>query len=91
MPEPRREPNPVDDARLRALILDVIGAIAPEARKRSVSDDADLREALDLDSMDFLNIVRALQVRAGVEVAASETPRLYTLTTAVALLRERGC
>ncbi len=91
MSEPHHEPNPADDSRLRSLFLDVVGSIAPEVRQRVVSDDADLREALDLDSMDFLNIVRALQARAAVEVAAQDTPRLYTLRTAVDLLRERGC
>lgn len=84
---PVQPSGPLSDAALRHLLLDVIGTIAPETRGRIVADAADLREAFDLDSMDMLNVVRALQTRLGVDVPAADTPRLYTLASAVALLR----
>lgn len=40
---------------LRAAIVEGIGNIAPEADAMAVPDDADLREALDLYSMDIFN------------------------------------
>jgi acyl carrier protein len=86
-PMPAPTPAPPDDAALRAALLDVIATIAPETRGRTIHDDDDLREAFDLDSMDMLNVVRALKARLGVDVPARDTPRLYTLTSAVAVLR----
>jgi acyl carrier protein len=47
---------------IRALAADVLAGIAPEADLSTVGDDEDLREALDLDSMDFLNFVIGLTV-----------------------------
>ena len=48
---------------VRALSAELLGAIAPEADLATVGDDEDLRDALDLDSMDFLNFVIALAAR----------------------------
>ena len=42
---------------LRALIVAVIGEIAPETDAAAVDDAEDLREVLDLDSMDIFNLV----------------------------------
>lgn len=80
-------PAATTDAGLRAALLDVIAMIAPETRGRVVDDHADLREVFDLDSMDMLNVVRALKGRLGVEVPAADTARLYTLASAVIVLR----
>ncbi len=44
--------NPQD---IRTLTAEVLAGIAPEADLSGVDEHADLREALDLDSMDFLN------------------------------------
>lgn len=64
---------------LRCLILDEIAAIAPESTGIPVGDDEDLREALDLDSMDILNLVIALSARLGVEISEADVGRLATL------------
>jgi acyl carrier protein len=69
------------------VVRDVIGAIAPETRGRPVTDDADLRVAFDLDSMDMLNVVRGVKTRLGVDVPAVDMPRMYTLASAVAVLQ----
>jgi acyl carrier protein len=44
----------------KKLVAEILAAIAPEADISTVADDADLREALDLDSIDFLNLVTGL-------------------------------
>lgn len=56
----------------------VLAGIAPEADLAAVGAEVDLREALDLDSMDFLNFVIGLSQRSGVAIAESDYPRLYT-------------
>lgn len=64
---------------LRAAIVEEIGNIAPEADAAGVAEDADLREALDLDSMDIFNLVVALSKRLGVDIPDADAGRLVTL------------
>lgn len=71
---------------IRKIAADVLAGIAPEADLSAVGDDEDLREALDLDSMDFLNFVIGLGQRSGVKIPEADTPRLYTLKGVVAYL-----
>ena len=63
-----------------------LAGIAPEADLASVGQDEDLREALDLDSMDFSNFVVALSQGAGVDIPEADTPRLRTLRGIAAYL-----
>jgi acyl carrier protein len=73
-------------AEIKSLICDALGAIAPEADLSAVAGDEDLREALDLDSMDFLNFVIALHERTGVDIPEADYPRLRTLDGIIAYL-----
>jgi acyl carrier protein len=70
-------------AEIKSMICDVLSAIAPEADLGSVTGDDDLREALDLDSMDFLNFVIALHERTGIDIPEADYSRLRTLDGAV--------
>jgi acyl carrier protein len=74
------------EAEARALIFDVLGGIAPEADPAAVGGDEDLREALDLDSMDFMNFVVALHERTGIDIPEADYPELRTLDGAIAYL-----
>ena len=76
----------MNDSEIRALAADVLGGIAPEADLAAVADDEDLREALDLDSMDFLNFVIGLAQRSGRSIPEADYPRLFTLRGLVAYL-----
>ena len=71
---------------IRALVAEVLAGIAPEADLATVSDAQDLREALDLDSMDFLNFVIGLAQRSGVKIPEADTPKLTSLRGIVAYL-----
>lgn len=75
---------------LRQAMLDAIAAVAPEARGKTLAGDADLREELDLDSMDFLRVLVGLKERTGVEVPESDAPQLTTLDGAVRYLSSRA-
>lgn len=70
----------------RALAAEVLAGIAPEASLDSVGEDEDLRAALDLDSMDFMNLVIGLSERSGIDIPEADTPRLRTLRALVAYL-----
>ena len=73
----------------RTLIVAELGNIAPEADYETLDPKADLREALDIDSLDFLNFVTALHKKTGVNVPESDYRKLLTLDGAVAYLVEK--
>ena len=75
---------------LRALALEVLAGIAPEADLAAVDPAADLRETLDLDSMDFLSFVVGLHDRTGIDVPESDYARLATLEGCVGYLAARA-
>jgi acyl carrier protein len=68
----------------RALAAEVLAGIAPEADLATVGEGEDLRGALDLDSMDFMNFVIGLSRKSGIAIAEADTPKLHTLRGLVA-------
>ena len=50
------------------MILDILGDIAPDEDLSGLKDDVPLREQLELDSMDFLDIVMELRKRYRVQI-----------------------
>jgi acyl carrier protein len=79
----------MSDPDIRKAILEELGNIAPEADLAAVDPAADLREALDIDSMDFLNFVIALHRRLAVDVPEIDYPKLVTLDGAMTYLRAK--
>ncbi len=77
-----------DDA--RAAIARVLAEIAPEADLATVAPGDDLRTTLDLDSVDFLNLVVGLHRVLGIDVPERDYPQLATLERAIAYLAARG-
>ena len=43
-----------------AVVREELGNIAPEVDLKTIDQEANLREALDIDSMDFLNFITAI-------------------------------
>jgi len=76
----------MNEQQIRALAVDVLAGIAPEADLATVGDTEDLREALDLDSMDFLNFVIGLGEKTGRKIPEADNPKLYTLKGLIAYL-----
>ncbi len=64
----------------------MLGEIAPEADPAEVRADVDLREQLDIDSMDFLNFVIGPHEQLGVDIPEAEYPRYGTIDGCVAAL-----
>ena len=64
---------------LEATILEVLGRIAPELDPATLKPDEPLREQVDLDSFDFLNVLIALNERLHVEVPERDYAQLQTL------------
>jgi acyl carrier protein len=74
---------------IRQAFLDVLGEIAPEGDYARIKPDLPLRDQLDIDSYDFLNVVVGLHERLGVEVPEADYQKLATLDSAVRYLAQR--
>lgn len=63
----------------KQVVLDIIAEIAPDEDLSDVKGEIALREQLDLDSMDFLDIVMELRKKHGIEVPEAEYGELASL------------
>ena len=61
---------------VRQIVLDIIEDVALDEDVSNLDDGVALREQLDLDSMDFLDIVMELKKRHKVEVPQEDYPQL---------------
>jgi acyl carrier protein len=77
------------DEDIQRAVLRRVHAVAPEADLATVAPDADLRDALDLDSMDVLKLVRGLHEELGVDIPESDYRRVITLRGCAEYLAER--
>ena len=76
----------MNDDDLRDAIARALHRVAPEADVEHLSPDADLREELELDSMDFLTFVDELYGRTGVDVPERDYPLVTSLERCMAYL-----
>lgn len=74
------------EKRVRDIVMSIIAVVAPDADLSDVKDDVRLRDQLDLDSMDFLDIVMELRKRYKVEVPKEDYSNLATLKSCVEYL-----
>ena len=74
---------------IRSTVRRALTEIAPEADLTRIDPEANLREVLDLDSMDVLNLMIALHEALRVDIPETDYPQLATLNGAVAYLARR--
>jgi len=74
---------------IRKAILKIIAEIAPDENLSNIKPDVRLRDQIDLDSMDFLDIVMELRKRYKVEVPEEDYKELATLDSCVSYLTPR--
>jgi acyl carrier protein len=75
---------------IRAVVLQTLGAIAPEADLSTLEPGVSFRDQLDVDSMDLLNFVIALHVAFHVDIPEADYPKLDTLEGCVEYLATRS-
>lgn len=63
----------------KQVVLDIIADIAPDEDISNLKPDVRLRDQMQLDSMDFLDIVMELRKRHGIEVPEADYPQLASL------------
>jgi acyl carrier protein len=76
----------VNDNDIRAGVIAAIRAIAPEVGEDELDPHRRLRDQVDLDSMDWLNVIVGFHERFGVDIPEADYARLTTLDAIVAYL-----
>jgi acyl carrier protein len=79
--------NPLNDD-ARDLLARLLRTIAPEVDLTGADPQASMQDELDLDSMDFLNLVTALHNETGIDVPERDYPRLSTVNGFVAYVAQ---
>ncbi|MBN1471887.1 MAG: acyl carrier protein [Syntrophaceae bacterium] len=69
----------MDYQTIRKKIVEIIAEIAIDEDLSNLDDNTRLREQLDLDSMDFLDVVMELKKRYKIEVPTEDYMKLATL------------
>lgn len=76
-------------AEIRQAIIDILGDIAPDEDLSNLDDSRSFREQMELDSMDFLDIVMELRKRYRVNVPEEDYPQLASMDSTVQYLSPR--
>jgi acyl carrier protein len=80
---------PLDQDQVRARMLEILKTLAPEMDAAELVADAPLRKQIDLDSMDWLNVLAAIHERLGVNIPETDYGKLATLDSIVVYLAEK--
>lgn len=73
-------------AEIREEIVDILSNIAPDEELGGLVDEKPFREQLELDSMDFLDIVMELRKRHRVQIPEEEYGQLVSMHSTVTYL-----
>ena len=76
------------DDEIKAMVLRELAKIAPELDSQ-IDPEIDLREQIDLDSMDMLNLMIAIHETTGVDIPEADYPQMSSLNGCVSYLRAR--
>jgi acyl carrier protein len=79
----------MNKAEIREEVLDILSDIAPDEDLSQLDDDVRFREQLELDSMDFLDIVMELRKRHRIQIPEEDYKHLASLSSTVAYLEPR--
>jgi acyl carrier protein len=73
-------------AEIRETVLDILANIAPDEDLSQLKDDVSFREQLELDSMDFLDIVMELRKRHRIQIPEDDYVELASMQSTVKYL-----
>ena len=76
----------MNEEQIRLVILDILDKIAPDEDLSDLDDTKAFRDQMELDSMDFLDIVMELRKRYRVQIPEEDYPNLITMDSTVTYL-----
>lgn len=71
---------------IREEVLDILADIAPDEDLSNIDDNVAFREQLELDSMDFLDIVMELRKRYRVQIPEEDYEQLISMGSTIRYL-----
>ena len=71
---------------IRGVVLDILEDISPDEDLSQLNDEEAFRDQLELDSMDFLDIVMELRKRYRVQIPEEDYPQLASMSSTVTYL-----
>ncbi len=74
---------------IRAGVLGALASVAPEADLGKLDPSTDVRDQLDIDSVDFLNVLVAIHNAVGVDIPEADYPKLSSVDACVAYLASK--
>jgi acyl carrier protein len=74
---------------IRSTLLRCLSDVAPDIADQEIEDDMDLRDGLDLDSMDILRWVQGIHKTLGVEIPEEDYGKIATLGDAIGYVADR--
>lgn len=74
---------------IKEAVLRALSDVAPEADPSTIRTDVDLRDQLDIDSMDLLNFIIGIHEQVQVDIPEADYPRLQTLDDVVDYVAEK--
>ena len=75
---------------IRDLLTAALRSVVPDADVDGLDPDEPLRDALELDSLDFLSFVEDLGARSGVQIDEDDYPQLQTLAACLRFLGRKA-
>lgn len=74
---------------LRSIVLEELSSVAPDIDIATIDENARLRDAYDLDSMDALTLLTALHQRVGINIPEAEYARMHSINDLLNYLEPR--
>jgi acyl carrier protein len=75
--------------KIKSVLMEIVAEIIPDEDLTNLKGDVPIREQVELDSMDFLDIIMELRKRYGIEVPEDDYMQLATIDSSVAYLEPR--
>jgi acyl carrier protein len=77
------------EVEIKQAVRDALSNVAPEVDLDAIDPGKDLRDQIDIDSVDFLNFVIGLHRELGVDIPDADVAKLVTLDGCVAYLIDK--
>jgi len=79
----------VTETEIREIVRQALSNVAPEVNLDAINPEKDLRDQIDIDSVDFLNFVIGLHKELKVDIPDADLPKLASLNSCIGYLASR--